>query len=231
MGYNLRVKICGITSVADAAAAVEAGADAIGLNFVAGPRRIDVDRGHRILQFVPPMITPVALVKVQEDRLADPLAELFGEFRLSHLQVYGDVTGRSLMLLAREGFRATPVVAVRDEAFADRPADWIVTDGPSRPSAIVLDTFDPGLKGGTGKAFCWDWVSAAREAGKLANWPPIVLAGGLNPDNVAEAIRIVRPYAVDVSSGVEIEGSPGRKDAARMRAFVHNARAATERTP
>ena len=227
----MRVKICGITSVTDAAAAVQAGVDAIGLNFVGGPRRINADCARGILTCLPPMVTPVALVNVEEDRVADPLEELFGEFRVSHLQVYGDVTRASLTRLMGDGFRPIPVVAVRNEAFADRAADWIASGTPCRPCAVHLDAFDPGRKGGTGKAFRWEWVSAARDAGRLANWPPIVLAGGLNADNVAEAIRIVQPYAVDVSSGVEVAGSPGTKDAARMRSFVRQAKSADETTP
>ena len=182
-----------------------------------------------ILRQLPVMVTPVALVQLERGRLPDLLVELLREFRVSHLQVYGDVTVPSLASLAEEGYQPMPVVAVRDADFAGRPADWIVTDGPHRPRAVVLDTFDPTLKGGTGRPFRWDWVSAAREAGKLANWPDLVLAGGLNPGNVAEAARLVRPHAVDVSSGVEVDGCPGKKDAAKMHAFVRAVRAASDR--
>ena len=226
----MRVKICGITSVADVVAATQAGADAIGLNFVAGPRRIDLDCARGILTRLPPMVTPVALVNVEEDRVADPLVKLLGEFRVTHLQVYGKVTPESLTRLMKGGFRPIPVVTVRDEGFADKAADWIVSGSSCRPYAVVLDAFDPDRSGGTGKAFRWEWVSAARDAGELGNWPPIVLAGGLDADNVSEAVRIVQPYAVDVSSGVEVEGSPGKKDAAKMRSFVRQAKSAGETT-
>jgi phosphoribosylanthranilate isomerase len=90
----------------------------------------------------------------------------------------------------------------------------------------VVDTYDPAKAGGTGTPFPWDWVAAARDGGARAGWPPIILAGGLRPENVAEAIREVRPYGVDVSSGVELAGTPGRKDVHQVKAFISHARRA-----
>lgn len=219
----MKVKICGITSVEDAWAAAEAGADALGLNFVGGPRQIDLGRAAEILECLPAFVSPVALVRLEQGRVPDELLELLGEFWVSHLQVYGEVTAGSLAILAQTGFRVMPVLPVRDEAFPEAAAKWLVEETGHRPSAIVLDTHDPERAGGTGKSFPWDWVAAAREAGRLAGWPPIVLAGGLRPENVADAVRRVRPYGVDVSSGVEIAGSPGRKDPEKMRTFIRNA--------
>ena len=92
------------------------------------------------------------------------------------------------------------------------------------PPAILLDTAAAGKLGGTGQSFDWNWIAEARAAGELEGLPPIILAGGLTPDNVAEAIRIARPYAVDVSSGVEFPGQPGIKDPARIKAFVQAVR-------
>jgi phosphoribosylanthranilate isomerase len=86
--------------------------------------------------------------------------------------------------------------------------------------ALVLDTAVKGHLGGTGQSFNWHWIAEARAAGELTGLPPIILAGGLNPDNVADAIRIAKPYAVDVSSGVEVPGKPGIKDPARLRDFI-----------
>lgn len=212
--------------MADAAAAAEAGADALGLNFVSGPRRIDPRRGRDILQCLPPMVSPVALVRLENGTIPAPVSELLGGLRVSHLQVYGAVSRAGLAGLARAGFCVMPVVAVKEQGFAEQVADWIGGEPGARPRAIVLDAFDPAREGGTGKAFRWEWVAAAREAGQLAGWPPIILAGGLNPDNVAHAIGMVQPYGVDVSSGVEVEGSPGRKDVNKLRAFVRNALAA-----
>jgi len=222
----MRVKICGITNIPDATAAVDAGADAIGLNFVAGPRQISVDTARDILRSLPPMVTAIALVRIEDGHPPEPLARLLAEARVSTLQIYGDDAPESLSRLKRQGYDPIPVVAVRDEGFADPPVSWMPSDPEDRPGAVHLDAYDPDREGGTGKTFRWDWVSSAREAGKLSDWPAIILAGGLNPDNVADAVRAVRPFAVDVSSGVE--ASPGRKDHDKMRAFVRNAKAALE---
>ncbi len=89
-----------------------------------------------------------------------------------------------------------------------------------RPGAILLDTAHENKLGGTGQSFNWHWIAEARAAGELAGLPPIILAGGLTPDNVADAIRIAQPYAVDVSSGVEVVGKPGIKDPIKMRDFI-----------
>jgi len=223
----MRVKICGITTVGDAVAAVEAGTDAIGLNLYAGPRRIDADRATAIRESLPPFVTPVALVPLVDGRLADDLVHLLIQNRIDLLQTYGDVTVDALIRLSEAGFGVIQSMAVRDAGFAEARPSW--GEGQWRPRAVILDAYDPNRSGGTGKAFCWDWVDEALKAGRLDGWPPIVLAGGLNPDNVDEAIRIVRPYAVDVSSGVEVEGAPGRKDPRKMRDFIRSAKAALER--
>lgn len=222
----MRVKICGITSPSDARAAAEAGADAIGLNFVGGPRQVSPEQAAEILQELPALVTPVALVRLEAGRVPDHLIELLGQFWVSHVQVYGEVTSGSLALLAQDGFKAIPVVSVRDESFADGVNELFSRLGGRPPAAIVLDAYDPQLAGGTGKSFQWDWVTQAAAAGQLKGWPPLILAGGLNPHNVAEAVRKVRPYAVDVSSGVEVDGRPGVKDAEKMRSFVRQAQAA-----
>jgi phosphoribosylanthranilate isomerase len=227
-GLPVRIKICGITGPAAARAATDAGADAIGLNFVGGPRQISPEQAAEILSDLPPLVTPVALVRLERGRLPDDLVELLGEFWVSYVQVYGEITSGSLALLSQDGFRAIPVFAVRDEGFAEDVNALFARVGGRAPSAVVLDAYDPDRAGGTGKAFQWEWVRKAADAGHLTGWPPIVLAGGLTPDNVAEAIRKVKPYAVDVSSGVEVEGRPGAKDPEQMRRFVVNARSAGE---
>lgn len=222
----MRVKICGITNSADARAAAEAGADAIGLNFVGGPRQIAEGPAAEILRSLPPMVTPVALVRLEGGRLADSLVEFLGRYWVSHLQLYGAATAELLDALARDGFQTMLVIAVRGPDFAREAACWRACRAGG-PRAVVLDAYHPEKEGGTGGVFKWDWIPAAARTGALEGWPPIVLAGGLRPENVAEAVRVVRPYAVDVSSGVEVDGAPGLKDAARIRKFVENARAAT----
>jgi len=215
----LRVKICGITSGDDVRAAAEAGADAVGLNFVGGPRQIDVTVARTILESLPPMVTPVVLVRLTGGRLPPEVAKLVNDCRVSHVQVYGDVDAQSLDVLGKQGLRPLPVIAVAGPEFHQ-------CDMASRRNvaAVVLDAFDPQRAGGTGQPFRWDWVVDARDRGLLNGWPPVILAGGLTPGNVADAVRVVRPYGVDVSSGVEFPGRPGRKDPSLMRAFVCAAR-------
>ncbi|HSW44247.1 MAG TPA: phosphoribosylanthranilate isomerase [Phycisphaerae bacterium] len=222
----MRVKVCGITCVEDALAAAEAGADAIGLNFVGGPRQIQPEYAGAVLEALPPLVTPVALVRLQGGAIPDELLELLGRHWVSHIQVYGDYEAEHLTILADDGFRPMPVVAVADPAFAVDAGERLGLSGDGRPSAVVLDAHDPSREGGTGRSFPWGWVRDAQFAGQMPAWPPIILAGGLRPDNVAEAVRTVHPYGVDVSSGVEVEGHPGRKDPAGMREFVRQARAA-----
>lgn len=220
----VRVKICGVTDVDNAMAVAQAGADAIGLNFVGGPRKIDIETAAEVLRALPPWITPVALVRLESGRLPDDLLEFFGQSWMSYIQVYGEITSGSLALLAQDGFKAMPVVPVRDEQFADVVNGWLATMGGHAPCAVVLDTHDPERLGGTGRPFNWELLQQAASAGRLAKWPPIILAGGLAPENVSDAIRTFRPYGVDVSSGVEVPGRPGVKDAERMSLFVRRAK-------
>jgi len=213
-----------VTSLEGVQAAAQAGADAIGLNFVGGPRQIRPESAADILQNMPPLVTPVALVRLEAGHVPDDLLEFLARFWVAYVQVYGEFTPASLGAMAQDGFRAMPVVAVRDEHFADRVNEWLAGTGGLRPAAVVLDAYDPDRLGGTGRPFEWNWVARAVAEGKLSGWPPIILAGGLTPDNVAEAVRTVRPYGVDVSSGVEVQGSPGVKDPQKVRLFVRRAK-------
>ena len=151
---------------------------------------------------------------------------LLEQFQESYLQLYGEVTANRLARLRQEGYQPMPVITIRNKGFTEQ---FKVISGAAEStsaSAVVLDAYTAGKEGGTGKAFNWEWVAQARQEGRLEGWPRIILAGGLGPENVAEAVRIVRPWGVDVSSGVEIDGKPGRKDPERMRAFVQAARSA-----
>lgn len=221
----MRVKICGITSPDDAALTAAAGADAIGLNFVAGPRQITLEAAPEILAAVPPLVTPVALVTLQEDGdLPGDLLELLAMHWVSHVQVYGQVTPQAVVRLIRDGFRPLVVGHVRDRSFAEPVSRLVAACGAHGPAGVVLDAFDSRRAGGTGQSFPWDWLAEAREAGELDTWPPIILAGGLCPENVAEAVARTRPWGVDVASGVESE--PGRKDPDKIAQFVLAARSA-----
>ena len=209
---RLLVKICGITSAQDAQLAVEAGADALGFVFFAmSPRKVSVERAAEIARAVPKGVRRVG-VFVNESpaemaRVADAVA-------LDLLQLHGDEPPEALAGLARPAFKAVRV----GKGFAEEEALRYA----SRAAGLLVDTRLPGetqLPGGTGVPFDWSLVK-----GLAARVPFLMLAGGLDPANVAEAIRVVRPHAVDVSSGVE--ALPGRKDPARVRAFVQAAREA-----
>lgn len=203
------VKICGITNLADALAAVEAGADALGFNFYRrSPRYIASVEARGIIEQLPAGVLSVG-VYVNE---AEPetVARLAAEACVGAIQLHGDETPDYCRVL-RESY---VIKALRvDESF--EPDDALEYE----TRAVLLDAFSAREYGGTGKAFDW---SVAQRVGSLV--PKLFLAGGLKPENVAEAIAVVRPYAVDACSSLEV--SPGRKDAGRVRAFVRAVRGA-----
>ena len=199
-----RIKICGITNLEDAQAAVAYGADALGFIAVAdSPRYIDPQQvASHILPFLPPFITPVLVVKACEEEDFPPILYSFGAVQFYSGDCSTTVTGNTHCLRA---FR------IRDEASLQEIAKAL--RGP-RPDGILLDTYHKDKLGGSGETFNWELAIEAKQRFGL----PIILAGGLTAENVGEAIRTVRPYAVDVSSGVEAE--PGRKDHAKLKAFI-----------
>jgi phosphoribosylanthranilate isomerase len=201
-----RVKICGITNFADAQAAVEAGADALGLNFYEkSPRYIPLDAATEVSKQVPPFVMRAGVFVNAE---ADFVIRAIGACQLNLLQFHGDETPEfctQFGLMSMKAFRIRDAVSLKQ-----LPA--------YQTDAWLLDAWSPEARGGTGEKFNWD---LAVEAGKLGK--PIFLAGGLTPENVAEAVRKVRPFGVDVSSGVE--SSPGKKDHAKIRAFIAAVRA------
>lgn len=197
----VRSKICGITRIEDAQAAVEAGADAIGLVFYAkSPRAVSVEQAAAILQALPPFVTTVGLFV---DMPRDELQQLLQRLPLDLLQFHGDESPADCEGHGRPYIKALRVRPGEDVSAAMTPY--------SGARGILLDTFVEGVPGGTGASF--DWSLVPENAGK-----PIILAGGLDAGNVAVAIRRVRPYAVDVSGGVE--ASKGIKDAGKIRAFI-----------
>jgi phosphoribosylanthranilate isomerase len=201
-----RIKICGITNVDDALAAVEYGADAIGLVFASSPRRVDADTARRITEALPPF---VARIGVFADE-ARSIVQVAGMCGLDAIQLHGnqsDEFAKGLMPYRR----VIRVIRVKDGFSMTTVTDYPSADG------YLLDSFVDHALGGTGKAFDWTLASLVKDFAK-----PIILAGGLNPDNVAEAIQTVRPYAIDVSSGVESE--PGKKDHYKLKELIHNVR-------
>jgi phosphoribosylanthranilate isomerase len=196
-----RVKICGITDLADALDAIAAGASALGFVFYkSSPRYVSPQLAADIIRQLPPFVTTVGLfVNASQAEVAQVLEQT----AIDLLQFHGDEPE-----VFCRGF-ARPYI----KAFRVRPGLDVMQQVALYPSArgVLLDAYRPGVPGGTGEAFDWALIPAA-----LA--PQVILAGGLNADNVAEAISQVTPYAVDVSGGVE--AAPGRKDRARINAFM-----------
>lgn len=199
-----RVKICGITRLEDATLAVELGAAALGFNFYPkSPRYITPSSARAIINKLPPFVMAVGVFANETD--GTHVATIARQAGVTTVQLHGTsspLTGTGAKAL--EGFAVLQAIAV-SKGF--KPALL----QQSKANAFLLDAYDSGLHGGTGKTFDW---SLAREA---KNFGTIILAGGLTPENVGQAIREVRPYAVDVASGVE--SAPGIKDPAKLRAF------------
>lgn len=201
----VRSKICGITRVEDALAAVEAGADAIGLVFYAkSPRAVSVQQARAIVAALPPFVTSVGLFV---DASRCELGEILDAVPLDLLQFHGDETPDECDHYGRPYIKALRV----------KPGDDIAAQVARYANArgVLLDTFVPGIPGGTGEAFDWSLVPA-----QLSK--PVILAGGLTAANVAQAIEKVRPFAVDISGGVE--SAKGIKDAAKIHAFMEAVR-------
>ena len=215
-----RIKICGVTSVSDALAAVEAGADAIGLNFYSGsPRCIGVQEAKLIADAVS---AEVDRVGVFVNAPADEIQQICQSAGLRAIQLHGDEPPELLKSLGHGWavIRARRLGNRGLQAICDDIANCCQSAGFG-PDAILIDAAMSGAYGGTGRTVDW---SLLLDYQQWLGDVPLVLAGGLTPDNVAEAIQTVRPHAVDVSSGVE--SSPGIKDAIKMRDFVIAAREA-----
>jgi phosphoribosylanthranilate isomerase len=199
-----RIKICGITNESDALHAVACGADALGFVFFAGsPRCVEPDLVRAIVDKLPEEVTTVGLFVNETPGVVNTVATQSG---ISLVQLHGDETPDICRQIDLPVMKA---IRVRDAASLAGWREYPV-------EAFLLDAWHPEKFGGTGEA-C-DWELAA----DLAQKTKIILAGGLKPDNVAEAVRIVGPHGVDISSGVE--RSPGQKDQAKVSAFIRNAR-------
>ncbi|MCB1759878.1 MAG: phosphoribosylanthranilate isomerase [Gammaproteobacteria bacterium] len=196
-----RVKICGITRREDAEAAVAAGADAIGLVFYPpSPRAVTIEQAARLVAALPPFVSVVGLF-VNADR--DEIRRIVQRVPLDLLQFHGDEPPAEC-----EGYGRPYLKAVRMRDGIDLLEQRKRYSGAA---ALLLDSYRKGVPGGTGATFDWQCIPA-----EIA--PSIVLAGGLDVDNVERAVRLLRPYAVDVSGGVERE--KGIKDAAKIAAFI-----------
>lgn len=198
----VKIKICGITNKEDALRAIKLKVDALGFIFANSPRRVDPKIVQKIIELLPPFISSVG-VFVNKDR--EKVKKIAESCHLTTLQFHGEESPSYC-----QGFRQKVIKAFR---IKDKNVLKKIPQYQDKVDACLLDAYSPFKYGGTGKIFNWD---VAREVKKLRI--PIILSGGLNPDNVEEAINKVRPYAVDVSSGVEKK--PGKKDPEKLRNFV-----------
>ncbi len=211
---TVRVKICGITTPADAETAADCGADLVGLNFYPrSPRYITESQAAAILRVLPPLVEPVGLFVEERYDRAEQTAIARG---IRTVQVHG----MEQQLSGPNRRSVIPAFPVRDRASLSHITEQVQRFKAAGVwlAAVLVDAHVPGLHGGTGKTAPWELLA------DFYPGVPVILAGGLTPDNVAAAIRIVRPYAVDVASGVE--SAPGRKDPDKVRRFIENARSA-----
>jgi phosphoribosylanthranilate isomerase len=205
----------------EALVAVRAGADAIGMVFhPPAPRNIPLDRGREIMRALPPFVTPVGIFV---DAAAESVVENAWAIGLRHVQLNGHETPEQVRALAP--LVVIKAIRVAREDFAQTLATWhaaIARLQITNLAGFVLETANTGQAGGTGVANDWEAVRDAQSAGVFDGLPPIIAAGGLRPENVGEVVRTIRPYAVDVSSGVEV--SMGVKSAEKIATFAQAVR-------
>jgi phosphoribosylanthranilate isomerase len=199
------VKICGITNVPDGLAAAGAGADLIGLMFYEkSTRLVTIEQAAEISRALPPFVMCAGVFVNPDPNL---VLQAISQCHLTMLQFHGDEPSD---FCTQFGMMSMKAIRIRDESSLEQLENY-------QTDALLLDAHSPHGLGGTGKKFNWDLAVAAQRFGK-----PIFLAGGLTPENVADAVRQVRPFGVDVSSGVE--SAPGKKDPAKMKAFIDAAK-------
>ncbi|MEE9443778.1 MAG: phosphoribosylanthranilate isomerase [candidate division Zixibacteria bacterium] len=204
-----RIKICGITNYDDAAFAVVSGADALGFIFAESPRRISQKAAKEITQALSPFVNKIG---VFVDEPIGVIAETIIDCRLDAVQIHGDINFDDLKQL--------PIPFIKTFRICDeRDLDIIQT---SNLSYFHLDTYQPGKMGGTGKQFDWNIAKEASRYGR------VILSGGLNPENISQALETVQPYAVDVCGGVE--DKPGKKNHEKIKKFINEVRSWDNRT-
>ncbi|MCK5126957.1 MAG: phosphoribosylanthranilate isomerase [candidate division Zixibacteria bacterium] len=199
-----RIKICGITNIEDAVTAVEAGADALGFVFANSPRRISPSQVREIISALPPFLVTVG---VFVDSPKEEIERVCAVSGINVVQLHGHESQEFIDSLSKP---VTKVFRVKDNSnVKSLLADY-------RLRHFLLDTYDENNLGGTGKSFNWTIAQIASAFGR------VILSGGLNPENIRQALTVAKPYAVDVSSGVEL--SPGVKDKLKIQQFINEVR-------
>jgi len=204
-----RIKICGMTNRDDALAAAALGADALGFIFAESPRQVGAEEAREIIRALPPLITTVG---VFVDEARGTVEQIYSYCGLDLVQLHGNEDGAYLSALGLPAIKA----------FRVKDGNILSEIERLKPEYFLLDTFDEIHAGGTGKKFDWDIAARATGLGE------VMLSGGLDPANVTEALETVRPYAVDVCSGVE--SSPGKKDHTKLMKFIQEVRKWDSRT-
>lgn len=198
---RVKVKLCGLTSVEDALMAAEMGVDALGFIFARSPRRVTPETARRIIRMLPPFVKSVGVFVDEDARMVERIAAFCG---LDMVQLHG---GESPGVCRRLMPRCIKAFQLKGGGSLDGVEDY-----RDKVRAVLLDAWSPCKRGGTGKVFDWTMIEGQRLPG------PLLLAGGLGPQNVREAILAVRPYGVDINSGVELR--PGKKDPVKLEALM-----------
>lgn len=210
MALRTRIKVCGITCKEDARAAVAAGADGLGFIFVKqSPRLVDPDIVRAITGELPPFVNSIGVFYDEEIEVVE---EIINYCHLTLVQLHGSESPEYCRSVSRPVIKS---FSVHPETESQELATYSEV-----ASGFLLDTYHKDMAGGTGKVFDWKLVEQIQPPG------PVILAGGLNPENVGDAIRLVKPFAVDVNSGVEYQ--PGRKDTDKLKSFADEVRRADE---
>ncbi len=218
---RVRVKIEGLRDPVTALRIAQMGADAIGLVFADSPRRVSPEQAREITAALPPW---VATIGVFVNESADNINRVVKTAGIQYVQLHGDEAPEMVGQINAPCIRA---FRVRDENSLAEVRAWVsAVKARSNLAAVLLDAFNPKARGGTGERFNWNLVAQARLSGAMADLDPIILAGGLDASCVAQAIAAVKPWAVDVASGVE--SSPGVKDLDKVRDFLSTAQQAGE---
>jgi len=218
---RVRVKIEGLRDPATALRIAQMGADAIGMVFAESPRWVSPEQARAIVDVLPPWVATVG-VFVNAD--ATTINRVVERTRIGCVQLHGDEPPQIVAQVSRPCIKA---FRVRDQGWLDEVRRWLdAVTARTNLSAVLLDAYNPNARGGTGERFNWELVADARGAGLLAGIDPIILAGGLDASCVGQAIELVKPWGVDVASGVE--KAPGVKDLKKVADFIRATREGDE---